>query len=70
HSGDGNHSAAPGAFLAALVLYATLTGGSPAALPALPILGVDDNVQSELRDAANETVQATSPRTTCPNDPV
>jgi len=70
HSADGNHSAAPGAFLAALVLYATLTGGSPAALPALPILGVDDAVQSELRNAAADTVQATSPRTMCPRDPV
>jgi len=70
HAADGNHSAAPGAFLAALVLYATLTGGSPAALPALPIPGVDDAVQSELRKVAADTVQAISPRTLCPNDPV
>ena len=70
HSGDGNHSAAPGAFLAALVLYATLTGGSPAALPTLPIQGIDANVQSELRNVATETVQTTSPRKMCPNDPV
>jgi hypothetical protein len=36
HASDGNHSAPAGAFLAALVLYATITGLSPLDLPALP----------------------------------
>ena len=36
HASDGNHSAPAGAFLAALVLYATITGLSPLDLPNVP----------------------------------
>ncbi len=70
HAGDGNHSAPAGAFLAALVLYATITGASPGELPSLPVPGVDDATQGLLRAIATETVQAVSPRRMCPNDPV
>jgi hypothetical protein len=68
HDGDGNHSSAPGAFLAALVLYATLTGSSPQALPLLPTFGVDAATQAQLRAVAAEQVLAVSPRTWCPDD--
>jgi hypothetical protein len=70
HASDGNHSAPAGAFLTALVLYSTLTGGSPAALPALDVPGVDDATQARLRTVAAETVQAVAPRRTCPKDPI
>jgi hypothetical protein len=70
HDPDGNHSAPAGAFLAALVLYATVTGNSPATLPVLPITDVDPDTQEKLRNIAAETVLAVSPRTHCPNDPV
>ena len=70
HASDGNHSAPAGAFLAALVLYSTLTGGSPAALPALEVPGVDEAMQARLRTVAAETVQAVAPRRLCPKDPI
>jgi hypothetical protein len=70
HASDGNHSAPAGAFLAALVLYSTLTGGSPAALPALEVPGVDEATQARLRTVAAETVQAVAPRRMCPKDPI
>jgi hypothetical protein len=67
---DGNHSAPAGAFLTALVLYATLTGGSPAAIPALDVVGVDEATQARLKTVATETVQAVAPRRMCPKDPL
>lgn len=70
HDPDGNHSAPAGAFLAALVLYSTVTGNSPAALPTVAITGVDADTQEKLRTIAAETVLAISPRVHCPNDPV
>lgn len=70
HEPDGNHSAPAGAFLAALVLYATVTGNSPATLPTLAITGVDADTQQKLRVSAAETVLAISPRVHCPNDPL
>jgi hypothetical protein len=69
HDPDGNHSAPAGAFLSALVLYATVTGNSPATLPMLPISDVDADTQDKLRTIAAETVLAVAPRTLCPNDP-
>ena len=69
HDPDGNHSAPAGAFLAALVLYATLTGGAPGTVPDLAIAGVDAATQARLREIASETVLAIAPRTHCPNDP-
>lgn len=68
HASDGNHSAPAGAFLAALVLYATITGLPPSGLPTLTQFDVDADTQAKLRAAATETVQTISPRLYCPND--
>lgn len=68
HSEDGNHSAPAGAFLAAVMLYATISGAQPAQLLALPELanGVDANSQAKLRQVAADTAQAYPPRRYCP----
>jgi hypothetical protein len=68
HAADGNHSAPAGAFLAALVLYATITGLSPLDLPALPQYPVSTSLQQTLRGIAAETVQTVPPRMWCPGD--
>jgi hypothetical protein len=68
HAPDGNHSAPAGAFLAALVLYATITGQSPLDLPPLPQYPVDVPLQETLRGIAAETVQTVPPRMWCPGD--
>jgi hypothetical protein len=68
HAPDGNHSAPAGAFLAALVLYATITGQSPLDLPPLPQYPVDVSLQEQLRGIAAETVQTVPPRMWCPLD--
>ncbi len=68
HDADGNHSAPDGAFLAALVLYATLTGNAPQALPELASFGIDGATQARLRNVADEQVRLLSPRLYCPND--
>jgi hypothetical protein len=70
HASDGNHSAPAGAFLAALVLYATITGLSPLDLPPLPQFPVSTTVQATLRAVAAETVQTVPPRMWCPGDAV
>ena len=70
HASDGNHSAPAGAFLAALILYATITGLSPLDLPALPQLPVSTAVQATLRGVAAETVLTVPPRMWCPGDAV
>jgi hypothetical protein len=69
HDSDGNHSAPAGAFLAALVIYSTMTGLSPAALPDIPDFGLGSNVQLQLRTAATEAVRLMPPREFCPADP-
>jgi hypothetical protein len=69
HDADGNHSAPAGAFLAALVLYATITGESPLGLPALPQHPVGSDTQALLRAIADETVRMVPPRLWCPTDP-
>jgi hypothetical protein len=69
HAPDGNHSNPNGAFLAALILFATITGLSPSVLPPLPQFPVDDNIQALLRGIADETVNAWPPRAWCPSDP-
>jgi hypothetical protein len=66
HNPDGNHSAPAGAFLAALVLAATYTQLSPAAVPFLPGIAVEASVQEQLRGVAAETVAAHPPRRWCP----
>lgn len=68
HDADGNHSSPAGAFLAALILYATLTGLSPLDLPTLPAFAVDGATQTMLRAVADAQVLALSPRLWCPND--
>jgi len=69
HASDGNHSAPAGAFLAALVIAATITGVAPDTLPFLPQFGVEADVQSRLRGVAAETVLIAPPRQWCPSDP-
>jgi hypothetical protein len=69
HDADGNHSAPAGAFLAALVLYATIAGRSPADLPHLPQVALSVDTQATLRAIAAETVQLVPPRQWCPADP-
>jgi hypothetical protein len=70
HAADGNHSNPAGAFLAALMLFATITGVSPADLPALPrVTAVDASTQALLRAIAAETVQVWPPHAWCPSDP-
>jgi hypothetical protein len=67
HDADGNHANAAGAFLTALVLYATVTGASPRELPALPG-GLPVQKQAQLRQLAAEALQADAPRLHCPQD--
>lgn len=68
HADDGNHADRPGAYLAALVLYAAITGASPRGLPDQPN-GLDPAVQARLRAAAADTLQAVPARRHCPADP-
>lgn len=68
HADDGNHAAPNGAYLAALMLYATLTGDSPAAVPDLQGFGVTGAMQVRLRAVADEQVHLLAPRQWCPND--
>lgn len=70
HAPDGNHAAPAGSFLAALVLYSTITGLSPLNLPPLQQYPVDASLQATLRGIASETVQTVPPRMWCPADPV
>ena len=70
HDSDGNHSAPAGAFLAALVLYATITGLSPLDLPNFSQYPVSAGVQTTLRGIAAETVQTVPPRMWCAADPL
>lgn len=69
HADDGNHSNPAGAFLAALVLHATITGVSPLDVPPLTQFTVSGNTQALLRTVADDTIQAWPPRTWCPSDP-
>jgi hypothetical protein len=69
HADDGNHSSPAGAYLASLVLAATITRASPALAPTLPIAGVSADEQARLREVATDAVAAQSPRQWCPGDP-
>jgi hypothetical protein len=69
HDADGNHSAPAGAFLTALILYATITGLSPLDVPQMPQFPVSADVQTALRGVADETVRMIPPRYWCPLDP-
>lgn len=63
---DGNHSAPTGAFLTALILFATITGADPQDLPALSQFAVEAETQALLRTVAQHTVQAWPPHAWCP----
>ncbi|MDO8439306.1 MAG: hypothetical protein Q7S67_03615 [Telluria sp.] len=67
HADDGNHAAPAGSFLAALVLYASLTGESPLGLPALDGFPVDAATQARLREVADEQVKLIPARLHCPS---
>lgn len=69
HASDGNHSSPAGAYLAALVLYATATGGSPLAVAGGAPAGMDADTQAALRQVAADAVAATPARQHCPADP-
>jgi hypothetical protein len=68
HADDGNHSNITGAFLAALVLYSTITGESPLGLPYFSQVPVSAEVQANIRKVVDDQVQLVSPRLYCPND--
>ncbi len=68
HDADGNHSSAQGAFLAALVLYSTLTGESPLGLPTLTQYGFSADLQASLRKVADDQIRLVSPSLYCPGD--
>ena len=70
HANDGNHANAAGAFLAALMLFTTLTGLSPGALPDLPKLpgNLPPELQRTLRQVATDTALQQPPRALCPPD--
>ncbi len=67
HAADGNHAAAAGAYLTALVLYAAVSGASPLDTPTLAN-GVAPEVQAQLRQVAADAVLAVNPRSLCPQD--
>jgi hypothetical protein len=69
HASDGNHSAAAGGQLTALVLMATITGVSPASLGDVPG-GGNASLQASLRAAADAALTAQDPRALCPGDPL
>lgn len=69
YSFDGNHANDNGAFLAALMLFSSLTDLSPLRLPDLPGV-VHPAVQRQLREAAADTARVQAARATCPADPV
>jgi hypothetical protein len=68
HAPDGNHSAPAGAFLAALVIFNTLTNVSPLELPYLAQFSIDAQTQASLREIAAEAAQSVPPRQWCPGD--
>jgi hypothetical protein len=63
---DGNHSSAAGAFLASLVLYATISGDDVAALPDLGISGVPRALQRQLRALAAAELERIPATRGCP----
>jgi hypothetical protein len=65
HADDGNHSNPNGAFLAALVLYATMTGQSPLNLPYLNQYTVTEGDQAFLRQVAADIVAQIPTRQYC-----
>ncbi len=68
YGADGNHSAAAGAQLAALMLYTTVSGKLPSSLPDIAFADVSPDIQRQLRLVADDAVAALSPRKYCPQD--
>lgn len=67
HASDGNHAEPAGAYLTALMLFAAITGRSPAALPDVAVAtGSAD--QARLRAVAADTLARISARQHCPAD--
>lgn len=65
HASDGNHSNPNGAFLAALVIYSTITGQSPLNLPYQGGVVVTEGDQAFLRQVASEIVAQIPTRQYC-----
>lgn len=68
HASDGNHANAAGSFLAALMLFATISELSPLMVGHLAQFPVSETDQARLRAVADDTVQAWPPRRWCPAD--
>jgi hypothetical protein len=68
HAADGNHSSPAGAFLAALILFSTMTATPPIGLPFLPGFGISELTQQQLRAVADEQLRLISALTLCPGD--
>ncbi|MBI3715883.1 MAG: hypothetical protein HY255_07820 [Betaproteobacteria bacterium] len=66
---DGNHSSPEGAFLAALILFNTITGLPINDLPSFAQFSVSASVQTSLRGVAAETVATFPTRSWCGGDP-
>jgi len=76
HGVDGSHPNPRGSYLAACVLYATLTGRDPRGLPTLDLEGLTAEDAAFLQEVASETVaslgstpEATEPEATEPEEP-
>jgi hypothetical protein len=68
HAADGNHSSPAGAYLASLLLYASISRQAPAALPDIAVREVDAATQARLRAVARDTMARVSARRGCPGD--
>lgn len=66
---DGNHSSAAGAFLASLVLYATISGEDVASLPDLAVPGVSPRIQRRLRELTAAGLELIPAARGCPPAP-
>jgi hypothetical protein len=66
HAPDGNHATTAGAHLAALMLYAAITGNSPHGLPD-QASGPGPEQQRQLRQVAADTLSALPQRAHCTN---
>jgi hypothetical protein len=66
---DGNHSSAAGAFLASLILYATISGEDVAALPDLAEPRLSPVLQRHLRELAAVELVRIPPARGCPKAP-
>lgn len=65
---DGNHASAAGAHLAALVLFASLTGVSPNSLPTLASSDIPGAAEAQLKQVVADTQQAVDAHKHCPAD--